>query len=39
MGEVSAQHIPVVGNVITVRLQKGDYGNPFVPIYARVGEW
>ena len=23
-------HILVVGNVITVRLQEGDYGNPFV---------
>ena len=39
IGEVSSLHILVVGNVITVRLQEGDYGNPFVPIYARVGEW
>ena len=39
IGEVSSLHILVMGNVITVRLQEGDYGNPFVPIYARVGEW
>ena len=28
-----SSHILVVGNVITVRLQKGDYGNPFVLNY------
>ena len=33
IGEVSLLHIPVMGNVITVRLQEGDYGNPFVLNY------
>ena len=33
IGEVSSLHILVVGNVITVRLQEGDYGNPFVLNY------
>ena len=28
-----------MGNVITVRLQKGDYGNPFIPNQAQVVEW
>ena len=33
IGEVSSLHIPVMGNVITVRFQEGDYGNPFVLNY------
>lgn len=33
IGEVSLLHIPVMGNVITVRLQEGDYGNPFILNY------
>lgn len=37
IGEVSSLHILVMGNVITVRLQEGDYGNPFVPIL--MPEW
>ena len=28
-----SSHILVMGNVITVRLQEGDYGNPFVLNY------
>ena len=37
IGEVSSLHILVMGNVITVRLQEGDYGNPFVLNY--MPEW
>ena len=33
IGEVSSLHILVMGNVITVRLQEGDYGNPFILNY------
>ena len=38
-GEVSSVHILAAGNVAVGRLCKGDYGNPFILNFARVGEW